>query len=135
MTTPAYAEAATRLLCASAEGGAEPAAARVCQELVAFLSRFIGASGARALFQRSLVLARREHPWLAEPAPSHDESLWARLDASLEANAPTANEASVALVGTFIRLFAAFVGANLAFQILHQHRPEAFPLDAPREST
>jgi len=137
MTTPVYAEAARRLLLASAEGGAEveaAATARACQALVEFLARFIGASGALALFRRSYVLARREHPWLAEPAPPGDEGPWARLGESLEANAAAADAASIALVGTFVRLFATFVGADLALQILHQHRPEAFPLDAPMES-
>lgn len=133
MTPPTYAEAASRLLLAGA-GGDAAAGPRVCQALVEFLSGFVGASGARALFRRSLVLARRERPWLAEPAPPGDEGPWERLGASLEAHGPAAAEASVALVSTLIRLFATFVGTDLALQILHQHRPEAFPLDAPRES-
>jgi hypothetical protein len=136
MTAPAYAEAAGRLLSAGAEGGAETeAAARVCRALVEFLTRFIGAAGARALFRRSLVVTRRAHPWLAAPALTHDEAGWARLSASLAAHAPAAGDASVALVGELLRLLATFVGADLAQQILHQHRPEVFPLDAPREST
>lgn len=137
MIAPAHEEAARRLL-ATAGGGAEveaAAAARVCQDLAVFLSRFIGESGAAALFNRSLVLARRDRPWLAEPMPSRDGSVWPRLSASMEARGPEASEASVALLGTLIQLFADFVGTNLAFQILHQHRPEAFPLGPPTEST
>jgi len=135
MIAPAYEEAARRLLATSQDGAAveATAAARVCQDLVAFLSRFIGESGARALFHRSLVLARRDHPWLAEPTP-RDESVWPRLSASMEAHGSEASDASIALLATFIHLLATFVGTHLAFQILHQHRPEAFPLGPSTES-
>lgn len=128
-----YAQAARRLLegpSTAGDGGELVAAgaSRVCKELVEFMSKFLGEAGASALFSRSLVLARREHAWLPGAPALGDESSWARLRAAMEANESAANDASIALVSAFIRLIATFVGARLAFQILHQHRPEAFPL-------
>ncbi|MDB4930177.1 MAG: hypothetical protein JWM10_2661 [Myxococcaceae bacterium] len=128
MSNAEYAEAASRLLDVGLEGAAT---ARVCQDLVEFLSHFIGDSGSGALFERSLLLTRREHPWLAAPG---EAPVWARLGASLDDHAPAAYAAAHALVATYIRLFATFVGTSLAFEILHQHRPGAFPLAAPEES-
>lgn len=40
------------------------AASTACDELVERLAVFIGQAGARALFDRSIVLTAREHPWL-----------------------------------------------------------------------
>jgi hypothetical protein len=137
MTRAVFDEAARRLLDDRREGEATAdaaPAARACQDLVEFLAHFIGDSGSGALFDRSLVLTRRDHPWLAAPGVAADGSVWARLRASLDAHEPAADAASHALVSTFIRLFATFVGTSLAFEILHQHRPGAFPLAAPGDS-
>lgn len=119
---------------AIAEGPSLPvAAARTCEELVAYLADFIGRSGARALFDRSLALTVRDHPWLADAVAGHDEPPWARLRSCLEAHADTALDASVVLVAAMIGLFATFVGVGLTFRILHQHWPDVFPVDAPKE--
>lgn len=133
---PDVADAAKRLLeRATGERVSVPvAAARTCEELVACFADFIGRSGARALFDRSLALAARDHGWLADAAADQSQSPWVRLRACLEAHEDTALDASVRLVAAMIDLFATFVGLGLTFRILHQQWPDVFAVDAAKEN-
>lgn len=111
-----------------------PAAAAVaCEGLVERLADFVGQAGARALFDRSLALARREHPCLASAVAVKSDPPWAPLRACLEANETTAWDASTGLLTGLITLFATFIGTSLATRVLHQYRPDAFPIAPPEE--
>lgn len=138
-TKPEIADAARRLLeRALAEDKGSPsvavAAARACEELVGCLVDFIGQSGARALYDRSLALNRQEHPWLVGAVASPGEPPWPALRACLDANEASAMDASVALVATFVTLFSTFVGTRLTFRILSRRWPDVFPVPASEEN-
>jgi len=120
--------------------------ARACELLLPCVARYVGVTGARALFDRSLAISARERPWLSgafssgalfsgatsSTAPSPAESSivpldWESLRACLEKNeAPF--EASTALIASLLALLASLVGAALVVQILHAHQPELFPV-------
>lgn len=134
-----FTEAAAALIQFSEEraAGGEPppvVAARACEELVQHLSKFVGESGARALFERSLVLVHARYPRLSEARAAAAEAPWPVLRGRLEAHGPAAREAAVALVAALLALFANLIGASLAQRILAQHRPEVFPLDVFKET-
>lgn len=140
VTTSEIREAAIRFVGDALRGGAAPprvgvAAAGACEQLVLRVADYVGSAGARALFERSLALEMRERPWLAAAVPGKDESPWVRLRDCLGGHEPEAMGASVALVATFLTLFSTFVGQGLTFRILHQHWPDAFPVDGPAENT
>ena len=139
VTTPELATAAQALLERVGADSSRPAtvpvaAARACEQLAACLADFIGQSGARALFDRSLALTIRDHPWLADAVPPKGEPAWARLSTCLEARRPAAMQVSITLVATFVGLFSSFVGTGLAFRILSKSWPDVF-LVAVFEST
>jgi hypothetical protein len=119
----------------AADGEPPPVvAARACEELVLHLATFVGESGARALFDRSLVVVRARYPRLSEARAAAAEAPWPVLRAQLEAHGPAARDAAVALVAALLALFANLIGASLAQRILAQHRPEVFPLDVFKET-
>lgn len=134
VTTPDLSEAATQLLERAGADRERPAtvavaAARVCEQLAGCLADFVGQSGARAMFDRSLALTARDHPWLADAVAPKGEPAWARLTACLEAHGPAAFQVSIALVATFVGLFSTFVGTGLAFRILSKPWPDVFRVD------
>jgi len=121
--------------------------ARACELLLPCVARYVGVTGARALFDRSLAISARERPWLSgafssgalfsgatsSTAPSPAESSivpldWESLRACLEKNEESPFEASTALIASLLALLASLVGAALVVQILHAHQPELFPV-------
>jgi hypothetical protein len=129
-------EAALRLLAQKGARFAEPASlpeatARACEALVACLAQFVGPTGSTALYERSVALTRRLHPWLGLALSTVEVTRWVRLQASLEAHQDVAEEASLALLTSLLELFSTLVGRRLAVRILHAQLPDVFPLTAP----
>jgi hypothetical protein len=108
------------------------AAARSCERLSGYLETLIGTEGARALQQRSIVLTRREHAWLAEalsPGPPSSPIAAARREPEV------VMRSAVALLTTFVNLLVGFIGERLTVQVLHQVWPEvASMLQTSKES-
>ncbi len=133
MATGDDADAAARLLEGDGARQDDPhsvplAATIACEQLTQRLAEFVGSVGARALYDRTLAVTRRERVWLAGAVAPKNEPPWPTLRACLEQNEPQAWDGSVALLANLIALFSSFVGSALALRILHGHRPDAFPL-------
>jgi hypothetical protein len=132
-TTAAHLDAATRLLTqeGAGAGSAEEravAAGRLYEKLFARLAPLIGDAGVRALFTRSVKLARVEFPSLDEispdplgrdaPAPEQE------LVRCLGRLAPeAASEAATRVYATLIALMTTFIGERLVLRIIES----AFP--------
>jgi hypothetical protein len=132
-----YVEASVRALLERVQGEVSTSAqraagaARACEDLAAHLSRVVGPVGVRALFDRSVVLSRKEHAFLAAVPIRSPEPPWGALRACLESQAPDlALEASVALITTFVGLLGRFIGEALVERLLHELWPDAFPSSA-----
>ena len=132
-TTAAHLDAATRLLTQEGAGAGSAqdraiAAGRVYEKLFARLSPLIGDAGARALFARSVKLARADFPSLDEisagpfgrdlPAPEQD------VVRCLGRLAPeAASDAAIRVYATLIALMTTFIGERLVLRIIES----AFP--------
>lgn len=85
------------------------------------LISIIGEAGFQSLFSRCMYLMRVEYPWL-EPTQSPTPigtrllDLKARLDSKQVA---IAEQASLALLNTFMRLLSGLIGEALTVNILH----------------
>ena len=95
------------------------AATRMCTELRAGLSRWVGAMGYRALIDRALLLARAEHPALGSlQCHGGDEPVTtAAVRAHSAAEVATG---MVALVATLIDLLSRIVGEEMAVELVNQ---------------
>jgi hypothetical protein len=84
------------------------------------LTPLIGAAGVTALAARSLNLAQRDFPWLAEirnPEPSTDP--FARVVPCLMQQEPeVASAAAIALLATFTELLGTLVGEGLTARLV-----------------
>ena len=95
------------------------AATRMCTELRAGLSRWVGAMGYRALIDRALLLARAEHPALGSlSCHGGDQPLTTAAVRAHSAAEVTAG--IVALVVTLIDLLSRVVGEEMAVQLVNQ---------------
>lgn len=126
-------ELSSRLLASDEQGAADPAAtaARGYSRLLAHLSPLVGTAGVRALFVRSVRLAKGDHPCLAGLA-----AIQAEHSSKQEATVPEnpADElreflaqqhrltmpAVTALFGHFCALLAAFIGERLTEQVIEE---------------
>ena len=100
------------------------AAGRACEKLALHFANLVGSAGIQALFDRSIALARFEHPWLAVAA-APTESRWTRLQTCLDAQGPAvANDAAVDLVATLLALIGRFIGDELVTQLLNEIYPD-----------
>jgi hypothetical protein len=99
------------------------ASCRVCEKLRRPLINLMGPGGFNSLLHRSLTLAQRESPALAEVEVRADGSMVGLKDAAAEAS-PT-------LVAHLIRLLITFIGGNLTLMLLHDIWPEIEDLDEP----
>jgi hypothetical protein len=125
--TPRSASAsdAARRLWASAAGDASApedvaaAAARLCAQLSAGLGRWIGGEGYRALLDRSLALARAEHPALG--SLSCDRGDQPVTPAAVRSHGAAEVAAGmVALVATLIEVLGRMVGEEMAVRLVEQ---------------
>ncbi len=101
----------------------------VSDRLIRQLTSLIGAEGARALHERSLVLTKRQHPWF-DTSPAQAQS-----NAQVQADPGRALQASVAWLGFFVTLLATFIGEGLTLRVLHEIWPDVFLLGSKKEST
>ena len=95
------------------------AATRMCTELRVGLTRWVGATGYRALIDRALLLARAEHPALGSlSCHGGDEPVTtAAVQAHSAAEVATG---MVALVATLIELLSGIVGEEMAVELVNQ---------------
>ena len=101
-------------------GGADAeVAARVVMRLHRELSNLIGPAGFDVLLARSLVLARRTRPALAEVKAGPAGALTG-LDGSRDA---ALGEGAIALVAYFIDLLATLIGEDLAIALVRKVWP------------
>ena len=86
------------------------------------LSDLVGAAGFDVLLGRSLVLARRVHPFLAAVAPGADGALTG-LDKGLDL--ASVEQGTVTIVSHFVELLAVLIGEDLALHLVRDVWPEA----------
>lgn len=117
-------EVARRLWQRSVGNGSAPedvavAATRMCTELRAGLSRWVGAMGYRALIDRALLLARAEHPALSSlSCHGGDEPVTpAGVRAHSAAEVATG---MVALVAALVELLGRIIGEEMAVRLVEQ---------------
>src|SRR5688572_21490272 len=94
------------------------AAVRVCGRLERQLAPLISEGGVAALAARSLHLAQREFPCLAEVPSSEPSAPFAQLGPCLARQEPSvARDAAVALLATFTELLGTLVGEGLTARL------------------
>ena len=95
------------------------AATRMCTELRAGLTRWVGAMAYRALIDRALLLARAEHPALGSlSCHGGDEPV---ITAAVRAHTAAEVTAGVmVLVATLIELLSGIVGEEMAVELVNQ---------------
>jgi hypothetical protein len=88
----------------------------------------IGEGGVDALTGRTLHLAQRQYPWLAQTrGPEQADASFAHVVRCLERQDPAvAAEAAGAVIATFTGLLVTFIGESLTARLLRQAWPDAF---------
>jgi hypothetical protein len=102
-------------------------ARRALRRLAERLTPLVGVGGFHLLLQRSLIRARREHPWL-DAIQLEEVSPWSLTGAAEAARGSEPEEvrsAAEALLAELIGLIARFLGADLAMQLVRESFPEA----------
>ena len=99
------------------------------------LALLIGQGGVRAIYARSLHLARSSYPWLPEAAdPTQPDAPFAELRVTLERQAaPDALEAGTAFLVTFTDLLAALIGEALTTGLMNSAWSDRAPGSAAKE--
>ena len=92
---------------------------RVCDELRAGLSRWVGAEGYRALLDRALRMSSQEHPVLGSFS-CHDGDALAAAAAARAHGAVRLASAMVDLVATLTELLGRIIGEEMAMQLVEQ---------------
>ncbi len=92
---------------------------RVCDDLRAGLSRWVGAEGYRALLDRALRLSTPEHPVLGSFS-CHDGDALAAAAAARAHGAAELAAGIVALVATLTELLGRIIGEEMALQLVEQ---------------
>lgn len=109
----------------------------VSERLSVHLARLLGEAGTRALFTRSLSLARSRFSWIAASAPGAgaSEPPWAPLCRSMALQAPELSMAAYAdFLSTFLQLLGKLLGDSLVSRLLQEIWPQVF-LQAGKECT
>lgn len=94
------------------------AVARACESLRRRLEKIIGDEGSRAMLARSLVLVKREFPWLEPVQISADGMLNGLRDATLEHEYVAMEAGCVVLLAQFLGLLVNMVGEELTARLL-----------------
>jgi hypothetical protein len=115
---------------------AQDAPESVTVRLYASLSKLVGTHGFDVLLARSLVLARRTHPWLDGVVAGPGGVLTGILECG---QSPKSMEVAVVeIVSSFVELLAALIGEGLALRLLdsvrHQ-KPNGDPGSSEQEKT
>ena len=109
----------------------------IWQEIATCLSPIIGKGGVDALYQRSLYLAGRTHPWLMTVhGRTHLAAMGLEALKSTLAEQSSANAAAggAALLHTFYALLSRLIGASLTERVLYPIRIN-FLSDPPERNT
>jgi hypothetical protein len=96
---------------------------RIPQRLHDCLSRLVGTGGFDILLSRALVLAKREHPMLADVTATKGGLLVGL--GKPEHDAVAAEHAAAAVVAHLLELLVVLVGEELTMQLLHEVLEEA----------
>lgn len=110
-------------------------ALRLWSQAARELALLIGQGGVRAIYARSLHLARADYPWLPEaPDPTQSAPPFTELQATLERQAPPdALEAGTAFLVTFTDLLATLIGEALTTGLMNSAWPDRAPGLAAKE--
>ena len=132
---PPIRELSRRLLVLEAGGRKEAearagAAVRVCQRLQTALSRLVGPDGFAALMRRTLVLAKREVPALANLQIQGNGDL-AGFEPLAAATPDHGSAAATAITAHLLHLLVTFIGEPLTYQIVRETWPQATWDDTP----
>jgi hypothetical protein len=95
------------------------AATRMCTELRAGLTRWVGAMAYRTLIDRALLLARAEHPALGSLS-CHGEAEPVTTAAVRAHSAAEVTAGMVVLMATLIDLLSRIVGEEMAVELVNQ---------------
>jgi hypothetical protein len=128
--TPQLKNLALRLLALEAKNSPTPAklaeALEVCcQRLHKRLDTLIGAGGFRALLDRALFLAKKEHPWLKGVGISDYPGCELRaLSEAMNGKQPAdVKEAFTIILANVIWLLVTFIGEDIAFGLIEEAWP------------
>ncbi len=128
--TPQLKNLALRLLAHEAKNSPTPAklaeALEVCcQRLHKRLDSLIGTGGFRALLERALFLAKREHPWLKAVVISDDPGCELRLlSEAMNGKQPAdIKEALSIILANVLWLLVTFIGEDIAFGLIEEAWP------------
>jgi hypothetical protein len=97
---------------------------RLFAQLHQGLAKLIGSAGVDVLLARAVVLARRDHPVLAEIALSPGGKL-VGLDEGAAQNGIAVQEGAIAIVSHFIELLVTLIGEDLTMRLVGDVWPEA----------
>jgi hypothetical protein len=95
------------------------AATRMCTELRAGLSRWVGSMGYRALIDRALLLARAEHPALGSLSCHGGDEPASSAAVRVHSAAEVAT-GMVALVAALVELLGRIIGEEMAVRLVEQ---------------
>ena len=98
--------------------GTLAATGRVFEALRVSLSTVLGGSGYAMLLSRSLVLSRREYPWLGAITADRNGSLVERLGAADGQTPAQLADGFAGLLTRFASLLSVFIGADLCDVLL-----------------
>ena len=101
-----------------------PAACHVCEKLRPHLATLMGNVGFRSILSRSLALANEEVAWLRAVHVKSDGSLegWGELEEQVDPK--EIFEGELVLVAQLLGLLVAFIGENLALQLVGEIWPK-----------
>lgn len=116
---------------ATASRGVAECATQACEGLSQHLARLVGEHGVNTLFKRSVLLVRRQSPWLASSNPwggAPRDAPWLWLRASLEQqDSETATEGFILVLSVVIDVLENLVGKRVVNQLLEEAWPSVFP--------
>jgi len=130
--TPELKDLAQRLLAHEAKKSLSPinlaeALEVCCERLHKGLDPLIGGGGFRALLNRAVYLAKKEHPWLngvgIDDYPGC--GLRALRDAIKGQEPAVINETFTAVLANVIWLLVTFIGEDIALSLIHETWPDA----------
>jgi hypothetical protein len=102
------------------------AAQRAHEDLVRVSAPLIGQGGIDALTRRTVYLAQRKYPWLAQPGEP-DQDPFTQVISRLERqDSAVATDAAAAMLATLAGLLGAFIGEHLTANLLRKAWPGAF---------
>jgi hypothetical protein len=117
-----FATAVLRAEIAEGDGIAAGAARHVMKRFYRRVSERLGAVGCDVLFARSLALAQRERPLLAEVMAGPGGTLSGLDEAVPDGN--SAQEVVIAILSCFIEQLSSLIGEDLMLRLLREVKPE-----------